>query len=146
MKLSSTAFKENSMIPKKYTCQGEGTCPAFEIEDSLPGTKSFTIIMHDPDAPGTGFTHWVVWNIDPSVREIEEMTLPVGACEGINGVGEMGWIAPCPPSGTHRYEFHLYALDSILDLPLSTTKEDLEKEMKGKILEESVLIGLYKKK
>lgn len=145
MKLTSPAFQENSKIPKRYTCQGEGLCPALEIDDPPKNTASFVVIMHDPDAPGTGFTHWVVWNIEPSIREIEEMTIPVGACEGMNGVGEMGWIGPCPPTGAHRYEFRLYALDSKLDLPLSSTKEDVEKKMKGKILEETKLVGTYEK-
>lgn len=146
MKLTSPSFEEKEMIPKKYTCQGEGIRPALLISDPPADTASFAMIVHDPDAPMEGgFTHWVVWNIDPEMRDMEENAVPAGAVEGKNGTGETGWIGPCPPTGTHRYEFHLYALSSMLDIPVTSMKGDLEKAMEGKILEETMLTGLYKK-
>ena len=100
--------------------------------------------MHDPDAPRQGgWTHWVVWNIDPATKEIAENTVPAGAVQGRTDSGTNKWGGPCPPSGTHHYQFMLYALDTMLDLPDTTTKSDLEKAMAGHIMEQSTLVGTY---
>lgn len=145
MKITSTAFKHNKMIPKKYTCQGEGINPPLHISDLPEGTKSLALIVHDHDLPGGDFVHWLVWNFDPKVSDIKEEWMPIDAQEGKNDAGKIGWIAPCPPFGKHRYEFHLYALDSIIDLLPTSNKMDLREEMKGKILEEASLVGFYEK-
>lgn len=145
MKITSPAFAHNGMIPKKYTCQGEDARPLFEISDPPADTKSLAIIVQDPDAPTGDFVHWIIWDISPEVQEIGEDTIPVGAVEGISDFGRMGWGGPCPPSGTHRYEFYLYALDSPIRLPAGSNKTDFRNEITGHILEEAQLIGLYEK-
>lgn len=146
MKISSTAFKHNKMIPKEYTCEGEGLNPPLTISEPPPeGTKSLALIVHDHDGPEGDFVHWVVWNIDPKIKEMKEGLMPVDAQEGKNDAGESGWVPPCPPSGRHRYEFSLYALNAIIDLPTSSDKHDLRKEMIGRILEETSIVGFYEK-
>ena len=145
MKITSTAFKHNKMIPKKYTCEGEDVNPPLSFSEIPNGTKSLALIMHDHDGAGGDFVHWIVWNLDPKVSEIKEGWMPVDAKEGENDVGKPGWIGPCPVSDKHRYEFRLYALDSILDLPLETVKVGFREEIQGKILAEASLLGLYEK-
>lgn len=145
MKITSTAFKHNKLIPKEYTCQGEGLNPPLNISELPDGTKSLALVVHDHDAPSGDFVHWLVWNIDPKVSEIKEGWMPVDAQEGENDAGKVGWIPPCPPSGKHRYEFHFYALDSIIDLLPTSNKTDLRDEMKGKVLKEASLVGFYEK-
>ena len=104
------------------------------------------LIMHDPDVPVSGgFTHWVVWNIDPATPMIKEESVPPGASEGRNGAGKVGYMGPCPPSGTHHYQFRLYALDSPLELEEQTTATVLEGEIEKHLLESAKLVGLYKK-
>ena len=145
MKITSTAFKHNKMIPKQYSCEGENINPPLFISEVPIPAKSLVLILHDHDGPDNDFVHWVVWNIDPKIKEIKEGSLPVDAVEGKNDAGKDGWFGPCPPSGKHRYEFHFYALSSILDLPMTTDKKKLREVMQGKILEESSLVGLYEK-
>jgi Raf kinase inhibitor-like YbhB/YbcL family protein len=102
--------------------------------------------MHDPDAPlPGGFTHWVVWNIDPAMPFIKEESVPSGASEGLNGAGKTGYAGPCPPPGhgTHHYQFRLYALDSPLELPETTKATDLEAEIEKHLIESTDLVGLY---
>lgn len=144
LKITSSAFPDNSNIPSKYSCEGEQVSPPLSIADIPSGTKSFAIIVHDPDAPVKGgFTHWVVWNIDPVTKEIPENFK--GGEQGWNGAKKTGYIGMCPPSGTHHYHFRIYALDTKLDLNKQTGKDDLEKSMKGHIIAQGDLVGLYKK-
>ena len=145
MKITSPIFVQEGKIPKIYTCEGEDFNPPLLIENAPDKTKSMALIVHDPDAPSGDFVHWVVWNIPPSVKEIKERQSPRDANEGLNDTGKKGYKGPCPPSGTHRYNFHFYALDNMLDIPETSNKTDLRNEMKGHILEEASLIGLYKK-
>ncbi len=145
MKITSTAFDHNEMIPKKYTCDGDDVNPPLEFSAPPADLKSFVIIVRDRDAKGGDFVHWLVWNINPIVREIRAATVPVGAIEGMNDFGQISWNGPCPPSGTHHYEFHLYALDKMIDLPATSDKNDLREEIKESILEETLIVGLYKK-
>jgi len=145
LKLSSTAFKEHASIPKQYTCNGKDVNPPLMIDNIPKGTKSLALIVDDPDAPVGIWVHWVVWNIDPSIREIKENFLPQGAIQGINDFGKNAYGGPCPPSGTHRYFFKVYALDTLLNLPPHARKADLEKAMKGHIIGQGELIGTYKK-
>jgi Raf kinase inhibitor-like YbhB/YbcL family protein len=146
MKISSPAFENNSKIPSKFTCDGENANPPLKIEDVPSGTKSLVLIVDDPDAPGGTFLHWLVWNIPPQTTLIEENSLPQGAVQGGNDFGKENYGGPCPPSGTHRYFFKLYALDKNLNLPKGSSLKEVEKEMEVHILDQAQLIGLYQKK
>ncbi len=146
MQITSPAFGENESIPSKFTCDGESVSPALEISGIPESAKSLAIIIHDPDAPVSGgFTHWVVFNVNPDIKEIKENSVPENAIEGTIGTGKTGYTGPCPPSGTHHYQFRLYALDSRLALDSSAEKEDVEKAMEGHVLDQAILVGLYKR-
>lgn len=144
--LSSPAFQQNGHIPEKYTCDGADVNPALIIEDVPTGTKSFALIVDDPDAPSRTWVHWVVWNVRPDTREIKEGSSPSGASQGMTDFGQRAYGGPCPPSGTHRYFFKLFALDTMLSLAADSTKAALEKAMKGHILDRSELLGVYARK
>jgi len=146
MKISSPAFGHNQSIPPKYTCDGENVNPPFMISGASEGTKSFVLINDDPDAPMGTWVHWTLWNIGPKTTEIGENSVPAGTVEGITSFGNSGYGGPCPPSGTHRYFFKLYALDTTLDLDVKAKKIDVEKAMEGHILDRAELVGLYKRK
>lgn len=143
MKISSPMFQNNSAIPKKYTCDGENTNPPLEISEIPVEVQSLVLIVDDPDAPGGTWVHWTVWNIDPKTTRIEENSVPIKAVEGTTSFGRTGYGGPCPPSGTHRYFFKLYALDIKLNLPLDTVKSGLLEAMADHILAETELVGLY---
>jgi Raf kinase inhibitor-like YbhB/YbcL family protein len=145
LQITSPAFQNNGYIPRQYTCDGKDINPALMIAGVPQGTKSLALICDDPDAPGGGWVHWVLWNIDPNVKEIKEDTVPQGAVEGMNDFGKHSYGGPCPPLGTHRYFFKVYALDTMLNISPNSTKADMEKAMKGHILAEGRLIGLYKR-
>lgn len=145
-KKTSPDFVENGQIPVKFTCDGEGISPALVISEVPPQTASLALILDDPDAPSNNFTHWIVWNIPPDTSEIQSAKIPSGSIEGVNGSGKNGYLGPCPPSGTHRYIFHLFALNQMLNLEQKSSRDDLEAEMEGKIMEEAELIGLYQQK
>ena len=145
MKLASSAFEKGQMIPDKYTCDGVNVNPPLSISDISSNTASLVLIMDDPDAPAGTWVHWVVANIDPKAAEIVENSVPMGAIEAITSFGKVGYGGPCPPQGTHRYFFKLYALDVKLDLPRSSTLADVEGAMTGHILGQSELVGLYKR-
>lgn len=144
MQLQSDAFGNNQVIPVKYTCQGANINPPFIISEVPPGAKTLALIVDDPDAASGNWSHWLVWNIDPTTKAIAEDSVPVGATEGITDFGKPGYGGPCPPSGTHRYYFKLYALDNILDLSAEANKKDLAAAMDGHILDQATIIGLYK--
>jgi Raf kinase inhibitor-like YbhB/YbcL family protein len=146
LSISSPAFQQNGRIPPKYTCDDADINPPLAIVNGLPGAKSLALIVDDPDAPRGTWVHWVVWNINPDIREIAEHTVPPGASEGMNDFRKRSYGGPCPPSGTHRYFFKLYALDTTLALGSGTTKGDLERAMKGHILGQTEFIGLYARK
>ncbi|MBI2652383.1 YbhB/YbcL family Raf kinase inhibitor-like protein [Candidatus Woesearchaeota archaeon] len=144
MKLTSSAFQNNGAIPSEFTCDGADVSPPLAISDVPKNAKSLVLIMDDPDAPVGTWDHWVVFDIPPSTREILEGTEPDGVA-GRNSWGKTGYGGPCPPSGTHRYFFKLYALDTELNLPQGTTKKDLEKAMQGHIVAQAQLMGTYKR-
>lgn len=146
MKILSPAFEANQIIPSKYTCDGENVNPPLQISDVPVNAKSLVLISDDPDAPMGTWVHWIVWNIAPDTKEIAEDSVPSGATEGITSFGSKGYGGPCPPSGTHRYFFKLYALDKMLDLPPSAKISDVEKAMAEHILDKSEIVGLYKKR
>ncbi len=143
MKIESPSFKNNEMIPSKYTCDAENINPPITISGISQDAKSLVLIVDDPDAPAKTWVHWTVWNIDPKTTEILENSVPQDAVEGVTDFGTPGYGGPCPPSGTHRYFFKLYALDTTLDLSSSATVEDIQEAMEGHILDSVELIGLY---
>lgn len=141
--ITSSAFIEKGAIPMQYTCEGNQMSPPLKLSNIPPRTQSLALIVHDPDAPMKGgFTHWVMWNI-PVQEDIPENYK--AAMQGLNGAGQIGYTGPCPPTGTHRYNFKIYALDTKLNLSDQTDKQALEKAMKGHILGEGTLTGMYKK-
>ncbi len=143
MKIESNVFADNKMIPVQYTCYGDKTQIPIKILDVPNNAKSLALIVDDPDAPGGNFVHWVVWNINPNTLIIENNRNIKNAVEGYTSLGKPGWIPPCPPSGTHHYNFKLYALDTVLSIPKSSTKEDLLRAMNGNIIDRATLVGLY---
>jgi len=145
MIFASPAFDHNEMMPANYTCEGNGLNPPLVIDDVPEAAKSLAIVVYDPDAPGGDFVHWVIWNILPDTREIQAGIVPPGSSEGLNSGGRNGYLPPCPPSGTHHYQFYLFALDKMLLLPPEADKSALISEMDGHILEREELTGLYKK-
>jgi Raf kinase inhibitor-like YbhB/YbcL family protein len=145
LKISSAVFENNGNIPKKYTCDGKDVNPPLKIENVPTAAKSLALIVDDPDAPAGMWVHWVLWNIDPKTGQIEENTVPKSALQGINDFRKHNYGGPCPPSGTHRYFFKLYALDSLLNLSADSKKTDVEKAMKGRILAQAEIIGLYRR-
>ena len=145
LQLVSPAFKHNEFIPEKYTCDGKDINPPLLIENIPSGTKSMALIVDDPDAPAGTWVHWVVWNISPDTKEMKESSVPEGAQQGVNDFRKHQYGGPCPPSGTHRYFFKLYALDTMLNLGSKAKKSDIEQAMKGHILEKTELIGRYRR-
>jgi hypothetical protein len=148
MKISSSAFQHQSFIPSKYTCQGNSISPDLLWRDIPAGTKSLVLIMEDPDAPMGLWTHWILYNIPPEITSLAEnvKVLPKGTEQGLNTLNETGYVAPCPPSGTHRYYFRLYALDTVLQPNNKFTNETLKKAMEKHILAQTELMGNYAKK
>ena len=143
MKIQSTAFENNQTIPKKYSCDGEEINPRLSFLDVPQDVQSLALIVDDPDAPSGIFTHWTLWNIDPKSSGISENNIPAGAIQGNSDAGKIGYIGPCPPSGTHHYFFKLYALDSMIDLPSGSKRSDLEKTMENHIIARAEFVGLY---
>ncbi len=142
MKIKSNDFKHNEFIPRKFTCEGQDINPGLIIEEVSAEAKSLALIVDDPDAPMKTWVHWVVFDI-PVTSRIEENSIP--GKQGRNDFGRKNYGGPCPPFGTHRYFFKIYALDKNLNLNEGLSKEELEKAMQGHILDKAELIGLYKK-
>lgn len=140
MKITSPSFKNNEKMPVKFTYDGEDINPSLRIENLPEGTKSLALIVDDPDAPMKTWVHWVVYDI-PLINRIDEDSIP--GKQGINDSGAKDYHGPCPPSGTHRYYFKIYALNKILALNDGISKMDLEKAMQGSILSSAELVGLY---
>ena len=143
MQISSPAFDNNGSIPVKYTCNGEDINPPLVIAEVPEEAQSLVLIVDDPDAPVGNWTHWLMWNIDPSTAEIAENSVSDGAVQGTNSWGRNDYGGPCPPSGTHRYFFKLYALDTKLDLASSADQSDLEKTIEGHSIASAELMGAY---
>lgn len=143
MKLASSAFANEEKIPVEFTCDGKKIHPPFSVSEIPDRTKSLAMIVDDPDAPMGTFTHWVIWNIDPDAKEIAPGGVPQKSQEGTNSAGTIGYVAPCPPNGSHRYFFTLFALDTTIGLDGKAKKADLENAMKGHIIEQTNLIGSY---
>lgn len=149
MKLTSSVFGHGERIPSKYTCDGENVNPPLEISEAPGGSRSLALIMEDPDVPRDlredgMWDHWVVFNLPPDLREIQEASEPPGTA-GVGTNSETGYFGPCPPDREHRYFFKLFALDTKLDLPEKSTKADVEKAMEGHVLEQTELMGKYER-
>ena len=153
IEVTSPAFTEGSMIPKKYTCDGKNVSPPFALSNIPAGAKSIALIADDPDARRRTWVHWVLFNLPPDTRELAEKapasrTLANGAVHGNSSWGnrKIGYGGPCPPSGTHRYYFKFYALDTMLDLRKGATKKQLLNAMKGHIVGQGQLMGKYRRR
>jgi len=145
MKITSSAFKEGGNIPSKFTCDGGDTSPPLQIAEVPSGAKSLALVVDDPDAPSGLFTHWMVWNISPQNNTIAEGSTPKGV-HGTNDFGKSGYGGPCPPSGTHRYYFKIFALDRELELPAGTKRSQLDAAMKGHVIAQGELMARYSRK
>ncbi len=150
MDLKSAAFAEGEMIPKKYTCDAQDVSPALEWSGAPENTKSFALICDDPDAPMGTWVHWVYYDIPGETTHLPEdvgaQEKPAsGGTQGVSDFGRIGYGGPCPPGGTHRYYFKLYALDTMPELSPGTDKPTLLTEMEGHILDEAVLMGRYRR-
>ena len=140
MSIRCPDFKNEEAIPERFTCQGENVNPAFIITGVPAHAKSLAFIVDDPDAPPGVWVHWVVYDISP-FHQFAENSVP--GKQGVNDFGEKSYRGPCPPRGTHRYFFKLYALDRVLDLDEGITKDELEQAMQGHIVAQAQLVGLY---
>lgn len=148
MQITSPAFATNSPIPDRYTCKGSDVNPPLDLAGVPEGARSLALIVDDPDAPDPAaprvvWEHWVMWNIDPTTASIGPGNVPAGAVQGTNSWGRTDYGGPCPPIGTHRYFFKLYALDTTLALSTTSIKADVEAAMQGHILAGAELVGLY---
>lgn len=148
IQVKSPAFKDGEKIPEKYTCSGDGISPPIAWETPSDNVESFALICEDPDAPMGTFTHWVVYDMPTDVHALPEKVpnedkLPIGGTHGINSLRRSGYTSPCPPSGTHRYFFKVFALDSKLGLKPGAGKDEVLKAMKGHIVGEGQLMGTY---
>ena len=142
MKITSSAFQEGGNIPPKFTCDGGDSSPPLRIAEIPSGAKTLALVVDDPDAPSGLFTHWIVWNISPQTNAIAEGSAPQGV-QGTNDFGKSGYGGPCPPSGTHRYYFKIFALDQTLDLRSGAKRQELDKAMSGHVIAEGQLMGRY---
>lgn len=144
MKVTSPAFKNNAKIPKIYSRFGGNQRPPLAISDIPDGTQSLAVVCYSPDAPFIGgFYHWIVWNLPPTTTEIGSDYLPHGAIEGTTTWGKPGWGGPHPTFGTHRYQFFVYALNTVLDLPAKTRPKKFSKAIAPHIIERTMLTGNF---
>ena len=147
--ITTTAFRDGSSIPKRFTCDGPDVSPALSWGDPPAGTRSLAIIADDPDAPAGTWVHWVLYDLPAETRKLPEgvakdRELPNGALQGRNDFDKIGYDGPCPPRGSeHRYFFKLYALDSRTGLKAGATKSELERAMKGHVLAQAQLVGKF---
>lgn len=150
--ISTTAFEPGGYIPEKYTCDGLDISPQLSWSGAPESTESFALIVDDPDAPGGTFTHWVIYNISASRNELPEgvdadKIVKKGCSQALNDFRAAGYGGPCPPpGGPHHYHFKLYALNTVLDVPSHMTRRAIEAAMKGHVLAETEIVGLYKRK
>ena len=147
MKITSPVFRDAGTIPVRHTCDGEDLSPPLAFDEVPEGARSLALVVDDPDAPAGLWDHWVIWNLPPDTRELPEGWgnggAPEPAATGLNSWGEPGWRGPCPPSGVHRYDFYLFALDQRLELGPGTTGSDLRAALSGHLLGQAELEGRY---
>lgn len=142
VKLTSSAFTDNSPIPQIYTCDGQAINPPLHIDGVVGNAQSLVLIVTDPDAIGT-WIHWVLFNISPNTSDIAEKSIPQGAIQGKSSGGTIGYEPPCPPSGSHHYIFTLYAIDTSLSLQEGSTQKQVDDAIQNHILDKTQLTGLY---
>ncbi len=145
MKITSSAFQTGGNIPPKFTCDGSDTSPALQITGVPSEAKSLVLIADDPDAPSGLFTHWLIWNIPPQTNSISEGSAPKGV-HGTNDFGRSDYKGPCPPSGSHKYSFKVFALDGELDLRGGAKRSQLDAAMNGHVIAQGELMGRYARK
>ncbi|HLX93088.1 MAG TPA: YbhB/YbcL family Raf kinase inhibitor-like protein [Puia sp.] len=142
LQVTSPSFKNNDFMPSRYTCEGDNISPELKVDGIPQSAKSLAVTVFDPDAPNGGVVHWAQWNIQPSP------IIPEKVMDGVMGEnvrGKPGYTGPCPPSGVHHYHFMVYALDTMLSIPAGSTRSDLDNAMRGHILAQGELVGLYTK-
>jgi Raf kinase inhibitor-like YbhB/YbcL family protein len=144
--VTTPAFQAGGDIPAKFTCNGANVNPELKISGVPSEAKSLALIVDDPDAPRGLFTHWILWNIDPKATDIGENSAPAGGVQGTNDFGKRNYGGPCPPSGTHRYFFKIFALDTKLDLKPSARRAELDAAMRGHTLAQGELMARYSHK
>jgi len=144
--IASPAFQSGAEIPAKFTCNGANVNPELKISGVPNEATSLVLIVDDPDAPRGLFTHWIVWNLDLKTTDIAENSAPAGGIQGTNDFGKRNYGGPCPPSGTHRYFFKIFALDTKLELKPSARRAELDAAMKGHVLAQGELMGRYSHK
>jgi Raf kinase inhibitor-like YbhB/YbcL family protein len=148
MILESTAFRDGGDVPRRYTCDGEDASPPLAWREVPEGTRTLVLMVEDPDAPKGTWIHWVVFNLPTSIARLPEAAsgsggLPTGAVEGTNSWARLGYGGPCPPSGSHRYFFRLFALDCALALSPGATAEKVARAREGHVLAEATLMARY---
>lgn len=146
MNITSSAIGANGQILPEYTCEGENVSPPLTFSEIPEDAKSLVLILDDPDAPGGTFTHWLLYDMSPATLQLMERQLPLTGKAGTNDFGAQAYGGPCPPSGTHRYYFRLYALDNMLHAPAGARRDVVEKAMEGHIVGSAELMGAYAKK
>jgi len=151
IKLSSTAFQDDGLIPSKYTCDGDNISPPLAWSNIPANTKSVALIVDDPDAPAKTWVHWVLYDLPTSTTNLPETvkpqpSLPGGGKNGRNDFNKLGYGGPCPPAGTHRYFFKIYALDSETGLQPGATKEELLHAMDDHVIGQGKLVGTYQRR
>lgn len=144
--VTTPAFQAGGDVAAKFTCNGANVNPELRINGVPSEAKSLVLIVDDPDAPRGLFTHWIVWNIDPKTTRVAENSAPTAGVQGINDFGKRNYGGPCPPSGTHRYFFKIFALDTKLELKPGARRAELDAAMRGHILAQGELMGRYSHK
>jgi Raf kinase inhibitor-like YbhB/YbcL family protein len=144
--ITSSSFQAGGDIPAKFTCDGTNVSPALQIGGVPNEAKSLVLIVDDPDAPRGLFTHWIIWNIDPKTTRVAENSAPAAGVQGTNDFGKRNYGGPCPPSGTHRYFFKIFALDTKLELKPNAHRAELDAAMRGHVLAQGELMGRYSHK
>lgn len=146
MRIDSSVFHDGVPLQIEQTCDGAGNRPPLIIHDVPEGTQSLAVLVEDPDAPSGTFTHWVAWNMPAVLSSIRNDELPVGAVEGANSAGSVGWTPPCPPPGNaHRYVFTVFALDTVLALPVGAEYEAFARAADGHVLAKGQMTGTYQR-
>ena len=146
MQVSSPMIRHGQPIPEKYTCEGEDINPQITVLGAPEKTKSFAVIVDDPDAGNKTWNHWIMWDIPPEFSSISENSVPVGAVQGKQSFGNYKYEGPCPPSGEHRYFFKVFALNNMLKLPEDTSKTELLNYIDENLIEKAEFYGIYSKK
>ena len=144
--ITSSSFQAGGDIPAKFTCDGTNVSPELQISSVPNEAKSLVLIVDDPDAPRGLLTHWIIWNIDPKTTRVAENSAPAAGVQGTNDFGKRNYGGPCPPSGTHRYFFKIFALDTKLELKPNARRAELDAAMRGHVLAQGELMGRYSHK